>query len=343
MKAEIRKYWFVILYLFLAATALCIHTLSGEEIVSFPWKTASYIFMLLLIEEGLKREKIALPLFRVLNSVRSTPFMFFLLLLSTFILSLFFFPFMVVAVMVPFAERLLEESGKKKYTVRATALITLLSIIMTLFTPFSESNLYLFIDSGVSYTSYMKELLPPFFTSLAVFTLEAFIVLRKTKGDEIYLHIENEDYWDNERRSIRILYSAFFLVVLFGRRFNTIDLLIVVAAAFLILDRKIYKEMRWDTMLTLLLMMLSGYTLGKARGAESRLMTALFSVVFTRLGGLSSSGDVAATLPSVIISFSLPLLYALRETKEDKKETLKTYILLAVPHAVIYTLFFIFM
>ncbi len=343
MKAEIRKYWFTALYLILAVVSLCIHPLTGDEIVSFPWRTAAYIFMLLLIEEGLKREKIALPVFRVLNSVRSTPFMFFLLLLSTFVLSLFFFPFIVVAVMVPFTIRLLEESEKKKYTAVTTALITLLSVITTLFTPFSEANLYLFLESGVSYSSYMKELLPPFSASLGVFAVEAFIVFRKTKGDEIYLHIENEDYWDRERRGMRILYLAFFLVVLFGRRFNTIDLLLVTALALLFLDRRIYREMNWGVAATLILFMISGYTLGKTALRENRVLTALVSIVFTRLGGLAEGGSTTATLPSVVISFSLPLLYAIRETKDEKKEMVKKYALLALPHAVLFILFSIFM
>lgn len=342
MKAEIRKYWFVILYLLLALGALCIHPLSGDEIVSFPWKTASYLFMLILLEEGLKREKIALPFFRVLNSVRSTPFMFFLLLSSTFLLSLFFFPFIVVSIMVPFTVKLLEESRKEKYTSVSVALITLLSVITTLFTPFSEADLYLFLESGVSYSSYMKELLPPFFASLAVFTAEAFIVLRKTRGDEIYLHIENEDYWEKERRGMRILYASFFLVVLFGRRFNTVDLLIVVAAAFLILDRKIYREIDWGVLAALLLFMLSGYTLGKTSPGENRMLGGLISVVFTRLGGLAAGSGVTATLPSLIISFSIPLLYAVRETEREKKETVKKYALLSLPHALVYVLFFLF-
>lgn len=342
MKAEIRKYWFLVLYLLLALAVLCIHPLTGDEIVSFPWKTAAYIFMLLLLEEGLKREKIALPLFRVLNSVRSTPFMFFLLLLSTFVLSLFFFSFMVVAVMVPFAIKLLEASEKKKYTAVTTALITLLSVITTLFTPFSEADLYLFLESGVSYTVYMKELLPPFFASLTVFAAETFIVLGKTKGDEIYLHIENEDYWERERRGIRILYTAFFLVVLFGRRFNTIDLLLVVALAFLFLDRKIYKEINWGAMATLLLLMLSGYTLGKTSLVENKVLTGLIPVVFTRLGGLTSGIRTPATLPAAVISFSLPLLYAVREPGTEKKETVKNYALLALPHAILFILFSLF-
>lgn len=57
MKTEIRKYWFPAIYLLLALAVLCIHPLTGDEIVSFPWKTAAYIFMLLLLEEGLKRRR----------------------------------------------------------------------------------------------------------------------------------------------------------------------------------------------------------------------------------------------------------------------------------------------
>lgn len=341
MKAKIKEYWFLPLYFVIAVMTLIIHPLTGEEIVAFPWKTVCYLFMLLLVEEGLRKENIALPAFRVLNSVRSTPFMFFILFLSTFLLSLFLFPFMVVLMMVPFTVRLLKESRKEKYTVPAVALITLLSELTTLFTPFSPANLYLFLDTGVSYATYMPSLLIPYGVSLALFTMEAFIIFRGTKGDEIYLHIEDEDYWDREKRGMRILYLAFFLVILWGRRFNTIDLLLVVAAAFLVLDRGIYRRMNWPIFLTLSLMVLSGYVLSKTNVASNSILSLLASVLLTRLGSSAASATVADTLPSTILSLSFAFIYTLREMKEQRKAFTREYILLCIPHLVVFFIFFI--
>ena len=341
MKAKIKEYWFLPLYFVVAVASLVIHPLTGEEIVSFPWRTVCYLFMLLLTEEGMRKENIALPVFRLLNSVRSTPFMFFLLFLAAFLLSLFLFPFLVVLMMVPFTVRLLKESRKEKYTVPAVALITLLSEITTLFTPFSPANLYLFLDTDVSYTTYIPSLLIPFGVSLAVFVIEALIVFRETKGDEIYLHIEDEDYWEKDKRGMRILYTAFFLVILFGRRFNTIDLLLVVAAAFLILDRGIYRRINWALFLTLSSIVLSGYVLSKTNIKDSRILSLLASVLLTRLGATAAGITIPQTLPSVILSLSFSFTYALREMKGQKKALAREYILLCIPHLVVFFAFFI--
>lgn len=327
---KIKEYWFIPLYLAIAVALYIMRPLTGDEIVSFPWSTVSYIFMLLIVEEGIRKENIALPVFRLLNSIRSTPFLFFVLLSSTFILSLFLLDFMVVLIMVPFTIKLLKESNKEKYTALTVALITLLCIITTLFTPFSIGNLYLFLNRETPYSSYMSSLLPAFFISLVVFVIEAFIALRKTKGDEIYLHIENEDYWEKDRKGIRVLYIAFFLVLLFGRRFNTIDLLLVVALAFIILDRKVYRRVNYPVFITYFLMILSSYILGKMI-APSKGVEILTSVFFTRLGSEIAYGRITASLPSTILSFSFAFLYAMREMKGKKKEFLKDYLFLALP------------
>lgn len=330
-----------VLYGILAIVFIIIKPLSGSEIVSLPWETVSYIFILMLLEEGIRKEKIVLPLFRLLNSIRSTPFLFFTLLFSTFLLSLFLFDFYTVLIMVPFTIELLETANKKNYVPVTIALVTLLGTITQLFTPFSISNLHLFLQRDTSYSSYMPTLLPPFFVSLFVFVAEALLVYRKTKGDEIYLHIEREDYWDKDRKGIRILYLAFFLVALFGRRFNTIDLLLVIAVAFVLLDRTIYKKINWTLFLTLFLIILSSYTLGRII-TVSRLTTLLSSFVFTRLGAEIAGGigieAVKSSLISTVFSLSYAFIYALKEMG-DKKAFVKDYILLMLPHAVVYAVF----
>ncbi len=338
---KIKAFLPAIFYALSFLVLVIIKPLTGAEIVAFPWKTLSYIFILLLLEEGLRKEKIALPLFRLLNSIRSTPFLFFVLLSSAFILSLFLFDFYTVLILVPFTITLLMAANKNSYIPVTVALITLISTITSLFTPFSTANLYLFLEGDTAYSSYMSTLLPPFFISLLVIIAEALIVYRKTKGDEIYLHIENEEYWDKDRKGIRILYIAFFLVALFGRRFNTIDLLLVIAASFLFLDRSIFRKINWSSFITLFLIMLSSYTLGKTITA-TKLSLFFSSLVFTRLGtevaAASAVDSVKASLLSTVVSFSFAFIYALKETKE-KKAFAKDYLLLMLPHAVVYAVF----
>lgn len=341
---RIGRYWYIPLYLVITAVLFFMKPLTGDEIVSFPWETVSYIFMLLLLEEGIRKEKLVLPVFRLLNSIRSVPFLFLVLLSSTFLLSLFLFDFMVVLIMVPFTIRLFKESGREKYTPSGAALITLLSTITGLFTPFSAGNIYLLLNRDIPYSSHMSSLLPAFFTSLAVFIIEALITLKGTRRDEIYLHIEKEDYWEKERKGIRVLYLAFFLVILFGRRFNTIDLLIVTALAFIILDRSVYRKIDYPVFITYFLFMLSSYILGRII-EPSRLSTALTSLVFGRLGAETAFGVektvIVSSLPSTILSFSFAFIYALGEIKERRKTFVTAYILLSLPVLAVYTVFFI--
>lgn len=336
---KIKENWFLLLYAAVSVVLFILSPLTGEEIVAFPWRTFLYIFMLLLVEEGLRKENILLPLLRFFNSVRSTPFLLAMILTSVFLLSLVLYDFFVILIILPFTLKLLKVSNKTQYASRLTALVVLLSELTSLISPFNPAGLYILLESSKPYSEYILSVLPVYLITLLVFILEAFLLLRKAMGDEIYLHIEDEDYWDKDRKGIRVLYTAFFLTLLFGSNFNTIDLFIVILGIFLLLDRKVFKSINWSLYLTFLLMGISSYVL-KNMVEAGVLPGTITSVLFTRLGGtVFSSGYVRATLPGALLSFSPALLYALREIKEKKKETALCYLLLALPHILIYLLF----
>ena len=339
MKKLFKENWYVLLYLLTLAAALVIRPLTGEEIVSYPWDTLCFIFMFMITAEGIRKEKLALPVFRVLNSVRSTPFLIFLILLSTFAFTLFLPDYAVVLIMLPFVVRLFRESNKAQYTSETVAMIVLLSEITGLVTPYSFGNIPLFYNRETSFSVYASTLLIPFACVLVVFVLEAFILFRKTKGDEIYLHIEKEDYWDNERKGKRILYPAFLIVLLFGRRFNTIDLLIVVALAYVILDREVYRTFNWGYFITVALIITTAYTIGRII-PEGTLSETLISILFTRTGGAVACGNsitaVRHSLPAAVLTFSLPFICALRELEgKERKTFVKEYVLLALPVVIV--------
>ena len=168
-------------------------------------------------------------------------------------------------------------------------------------------------------------------------------MLRKSKGEEIYLHIENEDYWENEKKGLRIFYIAFFLVLVFLRHFNTIDIFIVVALSLLIFDRSIFKKADYSILLTLLFVMLSSSILKLANFN----LNEVISIILTRLGALTLFGEdkiaLNKTLISSFVSISLPLNFSLREFKEKKREFSLIYLLLSLPFILLtIILFFIF-
>lgn len=334
---RIKEYWFIILYGLFAFLALIINPLSGGEITSLPWRVAAYIFMLLLVEEGMRKEKLLLPLMRVLNSIRETPFLFLILLLSSFVLSLFLFDFMVILILLPFTIKLLKESNKAQYTASIAALMTLSTVIGGIISPFSLPGLMMLFESEKGFFTLLLSLLPQFLISLLIFVVESLVVLRKAKGDKIYLHIEKEDYWDNERKGIRILYLAFFLVLVFGVNFNTIDLLLVTVIAFLILEREVYKRINYPVFITLILIMVTACAL------KDTLPPLILSFLLTRFGALIANGvnesSIVKVLPGAVLSLSFAFIYTLRELKEERRAYVTSYALLALPHFIVYLIF----
>ncbi len=334
---RIKEYWFIILYGLFAFLALIINPLSGGEITSLPWRTAAYIFMLLLVEEGMRKEKLLLPLMRVLNSIRETPFLFLVLLLSSFVLSLFLFDFMVILILLPFTIKLLKESNKAQYTASVAALMTLSTVIGGIISPFSPAGLMMLFESEKGFFSFLLSLLPQFLISLFLFIVESLVVLRKAKGDKIYLHIEKEDYWDSGRKGIRILYLAFFLVLVFGVNFNTIDLLLVTLIAFLILDRAVYKRINYPVFITILLIMVTGSAL------KDTLPPLILSFLLTRFGALTALGvsesSIVSVLPGALLSLSFAFIYTIRELTEERRAYATNYALLALPHFIVYLIF----
>ncbi len=334
---RIKEYWFIILYGLLALIALIINPLSGGEITSLPWRAAAYIFMLLLVEEGMRKEKLILPLLRVLNSIRETPFLFLVLLLSSFVLSLFLFDFMVILILLPFTIKLLKESNKAQYTASIAALMTLSTVIGGIISPFSPAGLMMLFESEKGFFTLLLSLLPQFLISLFLFIVESLVVLRKAKGDKIYLHIEKEDYWDSGRKGIRILYLAFFLVLVFGVNFNTIDLLLVTLIAFLILERAVYRRINYPVFITILLIMVTGSAL------KDTLPPLILSFLLTRFGALLSLGvnesSIVKVLPGALLSLSFAFIYTLRELKEERRAYVTSYALLSLPHFIVYLIF----
>lgn len=340
---KLKQYWYLVFFALTTVILFIIHPLSGSELVSLNWQSIITIVILFFLEEGIRKEKLILPLFKVANSVRSLPFLFFLLLLSSFVFSLFIFDFYTVLIFIPFTLKLLKESKKESYAPQLCALITLSSITSNAISPLGEANIYLFSSQDFSLSSFLSSTLPFTIIAIVIFSIEALLALRKSKGEEIYLHIKNEDYWENEKKGLRIFYIAFFLVLVFLRHFNTIDIFIVVALSLLIFDRSIFKKADYSILLTLLFVMLSSSILKLANFN----LNEVISIVLTRLGALTLFGEdkiaLNKTLISSFVSISLPLIFAIRELKEKKREFCISYLLLSLPFILLsLILFFIF-
>lgn len=333
---KLKRYFYLVFYLLLFISITLINPLSGREIVNIEWKAVLYIVLFFLIENGLEKEKIVLPLFRLLNSVKSLPLLLVLLTLSSALLSFFLFDFITVMILVPFTIELLKVSNKESYITSVVAFMTVAAIVTNAFSPFGEANIFLYSTSQFNYSSSLI----PQLIFLALLLIEATLVIVPTKRMELYLHIENEDYWERERKGLRIFYLALFVLLLFLPRFNTIDIFLVVMVSILLFDKGLFKKVDYSILLGLITVVLIGQNLKTMEIANNKLNTLLSSIALTRLGSFSILGGektvLFETLPSIFLSFSFSPLISYRLLKKNGEERgyLKKYSLLSLPFVV---------
>lgn len=324
----IKKYKESILLFFIALISLFLSPLSSTRFLNFSFKSLAYIFLFILVEEGIKKENLLLPLFRLLNSIRTTGFLTFVLVFSSFVLSFFIYPIILLSLVIPFVVKLIKVSNKEKYKNRILSLILLASLTSSLISPFS--NMANYIEYTESSSSILHALLIPFLLSLLILIVETGLVIKKMQGDEIYLHIEDEEYWDNERKGIRVFYLAFFVVLFFATRFNAIDFFLVVLVALLLFDRKLFKGLNYNIVFsTLFLFVIRDSLLNTQLSNAPRFVMSLLSLVMGRIVTVSFSPKIGL---GALFLLSYPLCYITNKIeKEERKSFLKTYYSFSLP------------
>lgn len=324
----IKKYKESFVLFFIALISLFLSPLSSTRFLNFSFKSLSYIFLFILIEEGIKKENLILPLFRLLNSIRTTGFLTFVLVLSSFILSFFIYPIILLSLVIPFVIKLIKVSNKEKYKNKILSLILLSSLTSSLISPFSNMANYIYYTENSS--SLFQILIIPFLFSFLILVVETGLVIKKMKGDEIYLHIEDEEYWDNERKGIRIFYLAFFVVLFFATRFNAVDLFLVVLVALLLFDRKLFKSLNYNLILsTLFLFVIRDSIINTQFSNAPQIVMSLLSLVMGRIVTINFSPKIGL---SALFLLSYPLCYITSKIeKEERKAFLKTYYSFSLP------------
>lgn len=325
----IKKYKESILLFFIALISLFLSPLSSTRFLSFSFKSLSYIFLFFLVEEGIKKENLLLPLFRLLNSTRTTGFLTFVLVLSSFVLSFFIYPIILLSLIIPFVVKLLKVSNKEKYRNSILSLILLSSLSSSLISPFSNMANYIYYIETSS--SLFSSLIIPFLITFFILIVETAITIRKMNGDEIYLHIEDEEYWDNEKKGIRVFYLAFFVVLFFATRFNAIDLFLVVLFALILFDRKLFKTLDYNLILSVLFLFIirDSFINTQLLNNVPRFVMSLLALVFGRIVTVSFSLEIGL---SALFLLSYPLFYiASKVEKEERKGFFKTYYSFSLP------------
>ena len=219
------------------------------------WKTLATLFMLLSVLEGFKKENIFSPLLQRTSKLGTMKSLTCFFVYSVFFSSMFVTNDVSLIIFVPLTIILFRAGGKEKYILPVLTFENIAAIRGSLLTPFgSPQNLFLFSQSGIKATDFIKMMFPLWIFSFGLLFVFILILFRKDEK-EIILIEEKEicKKWEPQKRKIRIVYLTLFVLIIATivtrTKFWPLVTLIV-AAALLIFDRKILLQTDYVLLLT---------------------------------------------------------------------------------------------
>lgn len=143
---------------------------------SIDWHTLLTLFMMLTVLEGFKKENIFLPLLKFAGKIPSMAAISFFLIFCVFFSSMFVTNDVSLIIFVPLTILLFRAGGKERYILPVISMENIAAIRGSLLMPFgSPQNLFLFGQSGISFSRFVLHMLPLWVSSAAL--LSVFILL----------------------------------------------------------------------------------------------------------------------------------------------------------------------
>ena len=143
---------------------------------SIDWHTLLTLFLLLTVLEGFKKENIFLPLLKFAGKLPSMAAISFFLIFFVFFSSMFGTNVVSLIIFVPLTILFFHAGGKECYILPVISMENIAAIRGSLLMPFgSPQNLFLFGQSGISFSRFVLHMLPLWVSSAAL--LSVFILL----------------------------------------------------------------------------------------------------------------------------------------------------------------------
>lgn len=226
-----------------ALISLLITPPDASLLKTIDWKTLVTLFMLLSVLDGFKHENLFTPLLRKAGKISSMCLLTFFFVFSVFFSSMFVTNDVSLIIFVPLTIILFRSGNKEKYTISTLVLENIAAVRGSLLTPFgSPQNLFLFGQSGLSASSFMKMMLPLWIGSFFLLSLFILFMYRKDIKEKIVI---NEDSFDKNWKlnSTGIVYLVLFVVIvatIVSRTSYWMYVAIVVVITLLIADRNVF-------------------------------------------------------------------------------------------------------
>ena len=243
----IKKQIVFVVSLFAALFSLLVSPPTPERFLSLDWRTLFTLYMLLLVLEGFKKEKMFYPFFKLTDRFKTIKGLSLFLVAVVFFLAPFITNDVSLVTFVPLTILIFKGIRKEKHLLEIVILENIAAISGAFLTPFGNpQNLFIYTNTAVSPTSFILHMVPMWSVGLIGLYFAVSFVFRKDPKEPIYLD-ESIDHETPapDKRGLRIFYLALLfllLVEIITRIFNFIDIVMIVLAALLIFDRKVFKK-----------------------------------------------------------------------------------------------------
>lgn len=243
----LKKQIVFVVSLFAALLSLLVSPPTPERFLSLDWRTLFTLYMLLLVLEGFKKEKMFYPFFKLTDRFKTIKGLSLFLVAVVFFLAPFITNDVSLVTFVPLTILIFKGIRKEKHLLEIVILENIAAISGAFLTPFGNpQNLFIYTNTAVSPTSFILHMVPMWSVGLIGLYFAVSFVFRKDPKEPIYLdeRIDHESP-DPAKRGLRIFYLVLLfllLIEIITRIFNFIDIVMIVLAALLIFDRKVFKK-----------------------------------------------------------------------------------------------------
>ena len=243
----LKKQIVFVVSLFAALFSLLVSPPTPERFLSLDWRTLFTLYMLLLVLEGFKKEKMFYPFFKLTDRFKTIKGLSLFLVAVVFFLAPFITNDVSLVTFVPLTILIFKGIRKEKHLLEIVILENIAAISGAFLTPFGNpQNLFIYTNTAVSPTSFILHMVPMWSVGLIGLYFAVSFVFRKDPKEPIYLdeRIDHESP-DPDKRGLRIFYLVLLfllLIEIITRIFNFIDIVMIVLAALLIFDRKVFKK-----------------------------------------------------------------------------------------------------
>lgn len=231
---------------FAAVISLFITPPSADTLSAIDWKTLATLFMLLSILDGFKHENLFLPVIKLTSGIKTMFGLSLFLIFGVFFSSMFVTNDISLIIFVPLTIILFRAGNREKYILPVISMENIAAIRGSLLTPFgSPQNLFLFSQSGIAFSDFIKMMLPLWLGSIVLLVVFILFLYRKNLAEEPENSGSSDDEWAEEGKTRRIVYFVLFaaaITTIVTRTTLWPYITLFVTVALLIFDPSVFKR-----------------------------------------------------------------------------------------------------